>query len=51
MEKCCWNCSHCCTFSGVCFKDKWTAFKGTTCKIKLEEYVCEEFEDNKEELI
>jgi hypothetical protein len=48
MKQVCWNCKHCCTFAGICFKGK---FENIPVKIQLEIYNCELFEsDNEGEL-
>lgn len=37
---CCWNCKHCDTFGGVCFKGK---FANSLNKINLAKHSCDEF--------
>ena len=46
-KKCCWNCIHCDTFGGVCFRGK---FYSLPVKIHLKNYVCEKFEKDNDNI-
>ena len=44
VKKVCWNCVHCDTFGGVCFKGKF--LNNADKPILLNAYTCDQFDDN-----